>query len=628
MAKFPRLAVVTIQGGGAFGFGLLGQLQAVLDHGIIPIAFAGTSAGAIIATLHWAGYEPSQIRDKLSALADDKQLTQLTGPFKEGNEGDQEFSFNDFVALKKEIEQRLQQSGATTTVGTHFGSLKRSWNTLQLCLLTWKAFARISPRLPKRGLFRGDTLTDTLDRWLREAPNLSESAREALQTRRPRSEKVTFGDFAAVAGSRPLPPLFLPVTNVTKRRLELVCSIDKDYAGWSIARGVRASAGFPGFFQPVSLGQSGEESYYVDGGIIANYPAWVFGHQFRKKLYEIDAGREFAIRPWLHIGLCFGPPNQVSTDPERGATLASFSKGLVHLLRGGARQELEQEIAKLIARLIEIRQPEDETGAPESLLDFAECTRERIEVMFKKGRSAANVTLDRYRFDYPPSDEVLPLMQELINKALVCFGQLEPDGKPDNSVLQLRANVFLPAGDETELWRVNYSVNMTGDPDERFALPKFAGLTGMCVGLRRPLICNLEEVGRAAQSGRLDKDKLFGMTEELHRDVRPDRTWLASVPIFDHYASYPTRIGGELRRFEGRHHSEIAFRSDGAVIGVLNLDAALPYERFGLRPNPEEHSTSPVIRAIIDVMRSVAFDLGCIFSRAFGAAKETGDAVS
>jgi Patatin-like phospholipase len=78
--EFPRIGVITIQGGGAVAIDLIGQLQGLTgrpqddngrptrDQGLLPAAVAGTSAGAIIATLYWAGYSLEAIRDKVVHL--------------------------------------------------------------------------------------------------------------------------------------------------------------------------------------------------------------------------------------------------------------------------------------------------------------------------------------------------------------------------------------------------------------------------------------------------------------------------------------------------------------------------------------------------------------------------------
>ena len=61
--EFDRAAVVAIQGGGVFGLSMLGQLSAVVEADTAPIALAGTSAGAVVAALFWAGYSPKEIRE-------------------------------------------------------------------------------------------------------------------------------------------------------------------------------------------------------------------------------------------------------------------------------------------------------------------------------------------------------------------------------------------------------------------------------------------------------------------------------------------------------------------------------------------------------------------------------------
>src|SRR5688572_28914479 len=68
MREPVREAVVTIQGGGVFGLSLLGQLDAVLNR-VDPLAFAGTSAGALIATLVWGRLKPTEIQVRFERLA-------------------------------------------------------------------------------------------------------------------------------------------------------------------------------------------------------------------------------------------------------------------------------------------------------------------------------------------------------------------------------------------------------------------------------------------------------------------------------------------------------------------------------------------------------------------------------
>ena len=84
--EFDREAVVAIQGGGVYGLSMLGQLSAVVATDITPIALAGTSTGAVIAVLFWAGYSPKDIREMFVKLASNdparrETLVDLVGPF-------------------------------------------------------------------------------------------------------------------------------------------------------------------------------------------------------------------------------------------------------------------------------------------------------------------------------------------------------------------------------------------------------------------------------------------------------------------------------------------------------------------------------------------------------------------
>lgn len=63
--QFDRNAVVTIQGGGLYGLTLLGQMSAAISQTNI-LAIAGTSAGAIIAALVWAGWTPHELKERLA----------------------------------------------------------------------------------------------------------------------------------------------------------------------------------------------------------------------------------------------------------------------------------------------------------------------------------------------------------------------------------------------------------------------------------------------------------------------------------------------------------------------------------------------------------------------------------
>ena len=80
------------------------------------------------------------------------------------------------------------------------------------------------------------------------------------------------------------PALFVTATNVTGRKLEVFNSIDPQYKHVPIGKAVRASAGFPVFFRPAEFRETRFAGWYADGGIVSNYPAWIFSKEFRVRL--------------------------------------------------------------------------------------------------------------------------------------------------------------------------------------------------------------------------------------------------------------------------------------------------------------------------------------------------------
>jgi predicted acylesterase/phospholipase RssA len=100
---FDRNAVVTVQGGGLYGLTLLGQMAATLERSKV-LALAGTSAGAIIAALVWAGWSPIELRNRLCCQAKHRYLHSLPGHFEPDVEP---FDLRSWSSLSREISSAL-----------------------------------------------------------------------------------------------------------------------------------------------------------------------------------------------------------------------------------------------------------------------------------------------------------------------------------------------------------------------------------------------------------------------------------------------------------------------------------------------------------------------------------------
>ncbi len=643
--EFDRNAVIAIQGGGVYGLGLLGQLSAVVERRKIePLALSGTSAGAIIATLYWAGLKPREIRERFLSLAPDEAgaaaggetLTDLLGPFEPAR---RPFDFERFRRLAGRVEWILggrpgraePEGGEARPSGFRrlakaLGRPARATRAAAGAGWWWLRFARqalgiareVGPRWRHRGLFSGARLEQVVDEWIRSSPRLRN-----YQADLPADGLLTFGlirDLQRAHADDPdlyYPPLILTATNLTTRKLVLINSFDDDFAEVPIARAVRASAGYPLFFRPVSIACRSREGgmepgWYVDGGVIANFPAWVFSAEFRQRMRQFRVYRGLASRPWINIGL------REIEDPAppraAGPVAGNFLGSLLALLAGQVRNELERALAASLPRSVAIEQPESETTAPGNFLDVDRLDKPRIRAMFGHGQEYAEQALETLSFSLPRGKEaerIVGCLRDLVRRSIHLFGQR------DNAALKFRSNVFLPDRDRLVL---QYAYKMNRDRDRAISFGHETGLTGACFRDRKPWICNLQTLRGAveARPGEFE----FGMSLAEHRKVRDDRTWLLSVPIFDPRDCSPrppARRDVRVDRGSTYLASQVENRTDGAVFGVLNLDAAFTYRE--IHPDSEQMLTDPRIQSTIVLVESAAYDIGMILADAFAVLK-------
>src|SRR5437763_7733470 len=67
-ANIDKYVDLVLEGGGVKGIALVGALSILEERGFLPQNLAGTSAGAIVATLYAAGYKASELRDIIGSL--------------------------------------------------------------------------------------------------------------------------------------------------------------------------------------------------------------------------------------------------------------------------------------------------------------------------------------------------------------------------------------------------------------------------------------------------------------------------------------------------------------------------------------------------------------------------------
>jgi NTE family protein len=203
---------LVFEGGGLKGIALVGAYSALEDRGYRPQNMAGASAGAIVSALVAAGYTAAELREVIGGL----DLPSLEDPVRKG---------------------RLPVFSKTVSIIEH------------------------------RGIYEGKALL----RWLT-------SLLEAKGVR-------TFGDLVRRpdAELRYRYKLQVIASDLTAERL-LVLPRDAHWLGvddpdeLSVALAVRMSMSIPLFFEPVSFKEpkTGREHLLVDGGMLSNFPVWLF----------------------------------------------------------------------------------------------------------------------------------------------------------------------------------------------------------------------------------------------------------------------------------------------------------------------------------------------------------------
>lgn len=398
-------------------------------------------------------------------------------------------------------------------------------------------------------------------------------------------------------GSFYRPVLLLTATNLSKRRLELISSADPRYADLPVAAAVRASAGFPVFFRPHELPDCPGGGWFVDGGVVANFPIWTFSDAFRDQIRTHDLYGWIASRPWMRIGLGLTDDADIQRDVS---TPKLFLGALFGMLTGVARNELEDALARSAPRALVLRQPVSSAGAPADILDVPAIDGARITDMVEKGHQFA---VARIRQAGAPGIygawNHVELRLEIETLISECKLILAPHG----DAAKLRANIFVPVQLKLQML---VSCNMDGDPDDGLIFPDLSsGLNGACYQARAAMICNLEKVAQLAQSPAPRHLRPFRMARELQDRIKPDRSWMASVPIFDPYEvgtpdGRARLLASELQVAARRRPVNL----DGPVLGIVNLDAGWDYARMGLDPDPDIHVSDPRIAAILSLMEA------------------------
>lgn len=299
-------ADAVFEGGGVKGIGLIGAVCCFEKFGYNWMRFAGTSAGAIVASLLAAGYCGDELKKILMT-----------------------FDYSRAI-FKNIIDHR---------------SLRCPMGKNPVNFFTDK------------GLYSGKGIEYFIEVLLE------------------RKGKTKFKDMIENGESR----LKILATDITRKRLLILPDGLKDYGidpmEFKISRAVRMSIGIPFFFKPVKLYGNDSLSYIVDGGLLSNYPIWIFDSK--------DTPR------WPTIGFKLIEPVRDS-NPKGQTDIISYTLDIIDtMIEGTDNLHIHHED---FVRTVPIPTMGVKT------VDFT-LTPEKSLKLFNSGYESAEKFLDRWNFE-------------------------------------------------------------------------------------------------------------------------------------------------------------------------------------------------------------------------------------
>jgi NTE family protein len=431
-AASPQRVFVAFAGGGAKGLIHVGALKALEDRRVQFRGLAGTSAGAIVASLKAAGFAASDLLDPESgaSLIDrlreiDQGIAKATDIF--GKSGWRRvllfrWAVNHplwFVALVLPIGVavpiELVAAGATRS----FGAIFLAGATVLILVL----LIGLGARFLIGGLADVQRFRAALAKLLQRKMFPDEPDRV-----------VRMGDF----GRDGRPTLKIVSANLSRRSLQLFSP--ERTPNVPVADAVAASICLPIIFAPWRIGQAA----FVDGGIVSNLPAWPFDEE-----RELDPG---AMTIAVEIADTSNAPivRRFNWLPSAIRT-ALFGSGELNLRVSGEAERLVLESSL-------------------KLLQF-DLTPDQARQEVRDGEAAASVHLDKRLFRRPElyrnaCEVTRGLAEDVIESAL------EIDAK------RVRVAIAVPDRDYHHSLRLRFSAGYEKDADEDMLVPIEASVLG------------------------------------------------------------------------------------------------------------------------------------------------------
>ncbi len=496
--KVPAYGI--FEGGGAKGLAHVGVLTVLEERRFELKAVAGTSAGALVAGLCAAGYTSDELyRDQpvSGGLLDFSYLDVL---------GKDEWG--QAIRFISEMNKRLGN-----LINPNTGWVDGFWTWLSLGSYLNAQKESLASFNREQGYFSLEKFRDRYDGWLRDKL----VAKGQINAEMP----------GPVRFKHLIKKLYIVSTDVTGKRLR-VHSNETDPEE-IVADVVAASIAIPAVFVPRDLGENGRPALHVDGGLLSNFPAWLFA----KDPLSADPGEEFV--PVFGIEL----QDREDDAPVQSKGLFGLAKDLVSTAVAGSKR-LE---TRGMRRLLQI-------PVPVTVEAYAfDLDHDQRKVTYLEGKEAAK------RFFKVNIHAVSPrLMQPYL--ADIHAEMLQAlQRKAGRTSMHLRVNIMARVPPDEVVWRskwpqqqqieILYHYNMDLDPDVFITFGPEEGGVGACFKERR--------IQRIDLQWTRDAYYVYGMTAVQQALVRRMLKSLMCIPMYDPDA---TEITDETR-----------------IIGILNFDS-------------------------------------------------------
>ena len=490
------------EGGGAKGLAHAGAYKVACQvagkQGLEFKGVAGTSAGAIIAALIAVGYTPDELYGKRGGILE-KDFTELL------DEG----TWAKFKQMRSDYKSA-------------FGSRQEFRLTPSTVYEAYKFYRQhrgtLASLLHNRGLSSTKRFADWLEYLL-----ITKLEERGKQISGFGAYRVLFKDIQM--------PLKIIASDVTSKGMEIFRQGRFDQL--SVTEAVCASVSLPFVFMPRNIG--GQE--LTDGGMISNFPVWVF----EKEVRHLQDSQYAILGFSLYEKPVSSKPSDGATNPRTServevspnASILNYTGRLLSTVLSGAKQVGMQNIENLYTIPI---------GVSVGTTDF-ELSKPQKDALFNEGVDGANQFFLSYPkiFASPPVQNMKDVLRSVHALMINTLCRVDADLPPD---MHLRVNVMMPVS--RDHLRVLYTWNMDTieDTDDRLELSAGSGGAGRCWQEKKPVVVNMQQARQgffaSAQRGTSDE---WVMTKYQTALVRQKLQALMCVPILKSGLNPPEIMG-------------------------------------------------------------------------------------